>query len=209
LFSLINIIRARVEHMNKTANFALRTCPEFKDAAKAISDIGSVLFGTHPGPNGETCCSGIAIDSINSVFNALIAKGLPQLLGIIEAKLAQTQAVHDVLQDIVRFLIDNPPAQRALATNFPEGSAARRLLDDVAAWHREEFDERGHVVPGTEAAPSDIGELAMGVLGVLPGEQEKEDGLGRAEAAALFAWTQRAVWKLSAAKGAIQRALTT
>lgn len=193
--------------MDKTANFALRTFPEFKDAAKAITDVGR-LEEPHAEAGGKARYFRLPTDSINSVFNGLIAKGLPRYLEVIEATLAQVQAVHDALQDIVRFCMDHPAAQRALSTNFPEGSAARRLLDDIDAWHREELDERGLVVPGTEATLSDIGELVLDVLGDLPGGPG-EEGVGRARAATLFATTQDAVWRLSAAKGAIQRALAT
>ena len=103
----------------------------------------------------------------------------------------------------MRFLIDNAPAQRALASNFPEGSAARHVLDDVDAVDRLE-SENG-VVDIRQVPFSEIGDLAFEVLPDPIGD--RNGGLNRARAAALFAWTQDKIWKVSAAKGAVQRAL--
>ena len=143
--------------------------------------------------------SSLALDSINSAFNTLIAKGLPAVQVVVDKRLKVEQAGLAVMQDIMRFLLDNPAARHAHAVNFPAGSNARRVLEVSAA---VECDDGGVTL-------SDDNEEFFDGLGLGVDWDWGEDGITRDKAARVFARQQSAVERLTDAKGALQRALAT
>ena len=182
--------------MTKSSNFALRTFPEFKEAAQALIRL-DFLYEPH-GDAGRNMSS-LALDSINSAFNTLIAKGLPAVQVVVDKRLKVEQAGLAVMQDIMRFLLDNPAARHAHAVNFPAGSNARRVLEVSAA---VECDDGGVTL-------SDDNEEFFDGLGLGVDWDWGEDGITRDKAARVFARQQSAVERLTDAKGALQRALAT
>jgi hypothetical protein len=197
----VNNIRKAV--MSKTSNFALRTFPEFKEAAQALVAVRS-LYERHPGE--DDVMSALALGSINDAFNTLIAKGLPAVLAIVDQDLAIRQGALEIAQDIMRFLLYHPSARRAFAANFPAGTPPHRILNEIGAANREAAENGGSV---SKAG----GGLSAGELEIwgdlFERSSDDQDGTSREVAADALASYQRRVEELTAAKGAIQRALAT
>jgi hypothetical protein len=187
----------------KTSNYALRTFPEFKEAAAALSALKLLgLYERSLGPDGKERYWATDLSSINAAFNSLIAKGLPAMLALVDKELSRRQAALEIMQDIMRFLLDHPAARRAYAANFPSDSPAQRVLAACDAGLREAEENEGSV---DEAARGLTDPEAM-LFEVL---DEPEDGIGRATAATQMGRWQDDVVALTEAKGALQRALAT
>ena len=187
--------------MTTTTNFALRTFPEFKEAAKSL--VGLNLYEWRPLPE-DANTSGWYVDtgSINAAFNSLIAIGLPKMASIVDVELAKQQAALDTAQEIMRFVLDNPAARRAYAANFDEGSNGRRLLEGNDADRREAEENDGGVEVGAPGL-TDADQALQFLM------DETEDGISRQGAAWMLSKVQEKVSHLCDAKGAIQRAMAT
>ena len=189
--------------MSKTSNFALRTFPEFKEAAQALA-ARRVLHEYYAAPDGGELTSYLDIGSVNSAFNSLIAKGLPAVLAIVDRDLALAQGCLSIAQDIMRFLLDHPAARQAMATNFPADSVVHRVLSEVDAGNREAEEKDG----GIDDAGKDLTGVEWRVFSNLV-DYNDQDGIGRETAARELARYQQDVEQLTTCKGALQRALAT
>jgi hypothetical protein len=179
--------------MESTTSFALRTFPEFKEVAKALVGLSLEEWW---GRGAERFYRPVRTDSINAAFNSLIAKGLPALSEILDNELAKGQAALAIAQEIMRFLLNNPDAQRAYAVNFEEESSAKRLIEASDAGNREAEENDGAVIAAGEG-------LSDGEDCLFFWLEEHEDGISRPSAAKMLAHTQERVWKLASAKGAL------
>jgi hypothetical protein len=185
--------------MATTTNFALRTFPEFKAAAKSLVGVSVSEWEIR---DARRFFRPVNTDSINSAFNTLIAKGLQAMSKILDNQLATGQAALAIAQEIMRFVLDNPAAQRVYAANFQEESSARRLIEASDAGNREAAENDGGVFAAGKGL-SDAEDCLWFWL------EEQEDGLSGQTAAKMLAYMQERVWKLASAKGALQRALAT
>lgn len=190
--------------MGKTAAFAFRTFPEFKEAAQALAVL-RFLYERSRDPDGVELRWELQLSSINEAFNTLIAKGLPPVLAVVDAELAKRQGALDIAQDIMRFLLNHPAARRALATNFPAETAAYRVLSERDAGVREAEENEGDI---NEAGKNLKGTEEVVFNGFLFSADD-QDGVTREEAAAALAGYQAEVVALTNAKGALQRAMAT
>jgi hypothetical protein len=175
--------------MLNDVKFALRLRPELRDAAKALTRLSFV----------ETATGSLSFNSINEALNSLILKGLPGVLDLVEAELADQRVALPIWEGITRFFLDNPAATEARPFNFEEGSVERRTLesmivpvesDDLEASDDEEVPYSG---PMPEVGLLNL-EFAMAPT-----------HMPRPGAARGLALVQRRIWELTAAKGAIQR----
>ena len=168
--------------MATTARFALRTFPEFKDAAKSL--VGLHIYESHM-RDGKNYSSAIRTDSINSALNSLIAKGIPSMLDILDSELSTQQSALEIAQEIMRFLLNNPAAQRAYAVNFAGGSGARRLLEALDAGRREAEENEG----GINDAVAGLSDSEMLMFGTVI-QSTSEDGISQPTAAEALARIQ-------------------
>jgi hypothetical protein len=152
------------------SSFALRTFPEFKEAAKSL--VGLYLEESRT-RDTERFSWPVHTDSINSAFNSLIAKGLPAILAIVDNELTKEQEALAIAQEIMRFLLSNPAAQRAYALNFEEDSSARRLIEASDAGNREAEENDGRVSAAGEGLSQAEEYLFLFWL------EEQEDGISR------------------------------
>lgn len=189
--------------MSKTSNFALRTFPEFKEAAQAMA-ARRLLHEYHAAPDGGELTSYLDIGSVNSAFNTLIAKGLPPVLAIVDRELALAQGCLDIAQDIMRFLLGHPAARRAMAANFPPGSPAHQVLSEVDAGNREAEEKEGEINDAGNGLTGAERKVFEDFL-----NSTAEDGISREMAARELAQYQQDVEQLTTCKGALQRAMAT
>ena len=187
--------------MSKTSSFALRTFPEFKEAAQALASVGH-LYETHLDADGAVLMSALDFSSINAAFNALIAKGLPSILAIVDRELAVREGSLEIAQEIMRFLLANPAARRAYATNFPENAPARRVIEASDTGRREAEDNEGAIAEAGQC-------LTAAEEALFEAIDDAEDGISRPTAASILASQQGHVVRLAEARGALQRALMT
>ena len=166
--------------MTDTTTFAFRLPPELKAAAKALTEV--VFY--RPSRYGSKYADvGYSPRSINDALVTLATFGLVEVAEHIQTALDKTNDELKPLAELMSFFLANPVADSARAPNFAEGSPARALL---------EADARA-----------------------LLAEQEHDDSLAGIEggvmsrdtAAQEYAGTQHAILRLTAAKGAIQKAL--
>ena len=122
----------------ETVAFALRTSPNFKEAAKALTKISSGVYKKHKNDKGEDVYSALHIHSINETFNTLIKEGVSVVLDTLDRELARLAEAKKIGEGIAKFIMDNPAAPAAMPANFPEGSDERFLLtaleDEYDAW---------------------------------------------------------------------------
>ena len=107
--------------MLNDVKFALRLRPELRDAAKVLTRVGFI----------ETATRSVSFNSINEALNSLILTGLPRVLELVEAELADQRVALAIWEGITRFFLDNPAATEARPFNFEEGSVERRALESM------------------------------------------------------------------------------
>jgi hypothetical protein len=117
-------------------NFVLGTLPEFIETAQALTEITGAFLNERV-PRGRRLLIGIETTSVNSSFNLLIAEGMVAVLAEVYMIVAFKRAALGIAQEILRFMSDHPEVQYALATNFPEESSARRVIDACGTANRE------------------------------------------------------------------------
>jgi hypothetical protein len=180
--------------------------PQMKEAAKAL--VGIIFFEPAPGETGyEGLGKIIACRSINDALLYLLLTGMRQALPHIEYELTKCQQADEVFKELVSFFLKHPAARHALPANFAEGSEARRFIERVI-WDYEcldsEQDEDERPI-GPEPPPTIANESESGWL---KGQYARSDGYPRESATTSFADNQQTIFKLTAAKGAIQKALS-
>jgi len=186
--------------MTKTTSFALRTFPEFRDAAKSL--VRLPLYDQTES-DGRKSRWPIYSNSINSAFNSLIAKGLSSVVRDVDTELLRHRAALEIVQEITLFLLNNPAAKYAHAENFSDSGSARRLLKVCAAAKQEGEENDGAIYSNLSAGLSAAEELLYQLV------DDLEYGMSRTAATELLARVQASVSMLSTAKDEIQRALAT
>lgn len=176
--------------MLNDVKFALRLRPELRTAAKAITRVGFI----------STTTGGLSFNSINEALNSLILTGLPRVLELVEAELADQRVALAVWEGITRFFLDNPAATEARPFNFEVGSVERRTLESmIVSDESDDSEESGddEEVPYSGPMP----EVGLSNLSFVM----ETTHMPRPGAAFGLAAVQRRIWELTAAKGAIQR----
>lgn len=124
-----NITTEGVAVTATTTPFVLRLPPEMKAAAAALTNasaqLGPELLGGHATTAGPA--------SINATLNYLLLEGAYPIRDRLRTTLTRLRAVREAGGQAVRFLLDNPNAQRVCASDLPEGSTARQLVSNCAA----------------------------------------------------------------------------
>lgn len=161
-----------------TTSFALRIDPDLKAAAKALTQPW-VSFDIPMPEREEHAARPVYLRSINEAFQFLIETGLGPTLGHIDAAVAQCRGEHDALSEVAKFFMDNPAATEARPTDLSDGSRGRDYLAHQIAVAIEE-----------------------------EGEDNAWASLPRDHVFAEYTDIQRRLMALTAAKGAIQKALT-
>jgi hypothetical protein len=100
-------------------SFALRTTPDIKAAAKALAGLRCSLYR-----RGKV----LHLGSMNEVLNTLVVCGMPGIVDVLDEKINELKPQLDCVQNLARFLMDNPSAQRVEGGNFPPQSAESRVL---------------------------------------------------------------------------------
>ncbi|SEE05459.1 hypothetical protein SAMN05444161_4733 [Rhizobiales bacterium GAS191] len=130
-----------------------------------------------PSIKGDGFINSIMLGSVNDAILYLMRNGLRETLAHIEKQIAEVTEEHRTFQELADFFMQNAAADSATLANFAEGSRARKYLDEMI----EDDAEDENV--------DHAGEVS------------------RAGAAHELAISQRQLYGLVGAKGAIQRAL--
>ena len=145
---------------------------------KAAAKALTAVFLYKPSANREEgYVDGIPTDSVNEALISLMRCGLKPMLGYAQAALDEASERHEPLHELMGFFMANPTADRARTVNFAGKSKVRAFI---------EADLAAHVANVAEHLP---------------------DGVDRAWVADEYAISQRNLLNLTAAKGAIQKAL--
>lgn len=126
---------------DKLEGFALRLPPDIKAAAVALSKLSSVYVLTAEADGGTVFSNARLTGSINDVLNSLLWYGMVTATDIINQYLEFKRHECAPWKEITKFFLDHPPAINAVAMNFAEGSAARKLVDDLMEREGEDFPD--------------------------------------------------------------------
>src|SRR5437016_49126 len=120
--------------MANTTAFALRMPPEFKWAAKALTQTQFYEWSDTDPPR---TVRSFGQWSVNGAILQLIQIGMGRTLEILEPELRQASAEHEAWYQIVAFFLSNPVADTAIAANFGNDTAARSFIEKHMKGNRE------------------------------------------------------------------------
>jgi hypothetical protein len=175
--------------------FSLRMPPHVREAADAL--IG-ITF-SEPTPRQAGLMNHVGFWNTNSALLYLIKAGMKGALIHIERELAKHQEADAVFRELVDFFMRHPAAAHVTAANFAEGSEVRRFIEHLM-WAIEDERPSGPEPPSTTANECVRGFVSGGELGDI--------GLPRKAATEWLTENQDDIFRLTAAKGAIQKALS-
>ena len=66
--------------------------------------------------------------AINEVLNTLAVMGMAEIITVLDEKVDELKPQLDCVQNMVRFLMGNPAAQRVEEFNFPPSSPENQVL---------------------------------------------------------------------------------
>jgi hypothetical protein len=176
--------------VTEKSSFSLRMPPQVREAADAL-----VRIMLEPVPGQIT--DGVYCPDTRSALLYLIKTGMRGALVHIDHELAKHEQADAVFRELVDFFLKHPAAAHVTAANFPEGSEAHKFVEHEI-W--EFIDDCGGPEPPRTAAC----ECYLGYNG----EWGDNIGLPREAATEWLTNNQRDIFKLTAAKGAIQKALS-
>ena len=157
--------------MDDFPRYALRLPPDIKAAAEALKVVRLHRPSRAAGETGVLYTADTTTLSEALVY--LMNEGMGPVLGRVQAALDEAIEGHAQFEEIMKFFLETPIADRARAQDFAAGSKARAYIE----------------------------------AGDACDDDEAEEGYSRAEIAQEHGWSQTKVLDLTAAKGAIQKAL--
>jgi hypothetical protein len=183
--------------MTMSAAFALRTTPEIKAAAKSLVALWPHVTLRH---NEK----GLGLGSINEALNTLAVMGMAEIVTVLDEKIDELKPQLDCVQDMARFLMDNPAAQRVEEFNFPPLSPENQVLatlSDINTNLDDDGDWGGDY-------PTDMSEALQNLVGELLGiNNYLKDPVTRGPLNSTMARLQEGLSACVEAKGALQRCL--